>query len=131
MAGPQYEVKVRYILVMSNMYRTLFFMTFYNLGLDKLAFLLSVSTMILFYPLCNFIPKGIYVYIMRSFFLIHFKSLHQFIMLLNKSILPIKKCLSIVFIKLFIRNKKIGNCAFITITCFSLLLSTLYFLKFH
>ncbi|PNK24776.1 hypothetical protein CBR59_28475 [Bacillus thuringiensis] len=33
----EYEVKVRYILVMSNMYRTLFFMTFYNLGLDKLA----------------------------------------------------------------------------------------------
>jgi hypothetical protein len=31
----EYEVKVRYILVMSNMYRTLFFMTFYNLGLDK------------------------------------------------------------------------------------------------
>ncbi|EEM80038.1 hypothetical protein [Bacillus thuringiensis] len=31
----EHEVKGRYILVMSNMYRSLFFMTFYNLGLDK------------------------------------------------------------------------------------------------
>ncbi|MED1287727.1 hypothetical protein P4U27_30085, partial [Bacillus mycoides] len=31
----EHEVKGRYILVMTNMYRPLFFMTFYNLGLDN------------------------------------------------------------------------------------------------
>ncbi|MDP7981465.1 hypothetical protein [Bacillus multifaciens] len=32
----EHEVKGQYILVMSNMYCSLFFMTFYNLGLDKI-----------------------------------------------------------------------------------------------
>jgi len=31
----EHEVKRRYILDMTNMYRLLSFMTFYNLGLDK------------------------------------------------------------------------------------------------
>ena len=31
----KHEVKGQYILVMSNMYCPLFFMTFYNLGLDN------------------------------------------------------------------------------------------------